>query len=522
MGGKISKAQFWDLSGDQAQEKAELARRLHKNMAGDQTSLRVGEVARIGGNYYRIERDGSSIHLVRYSETNFDVATCDEINWDDTSFRVERDRSRYTIVVDDKRIEFEDGHKFSVGDRRFAFKKGGVPVLTEILDDVVLGEQRNDVYGIRVRVAAKGGNNPRIYVKKTEQEIAADKYSLSLMRQVSVEDATEILRRMIGIRRFEEAVYCLLEDHKVKGASHLYAWSEGAAVGVCSALRDNDVITSTHRGHGHAHAKGAPLDRMLAELMGKETGLCLGRGGSMHLADLDTNNLGATGLVGGFVPVAAGAAYAIALANRKTEAELSAMEPKYRDYFKSLQGRVVVSFFGDGATNTDPFCPSLNFAQAYRVPCVFVCEDNMYGMSVPHEFASGGQSVKHKMSGHIDTIYEVDGQRVLDVREKAREAVEYSRENQEPTALVVRTCREMGHSKSDNRVYRSTELEDQYRMHDSILLLAAGLDGEVVMDFDKTIAVDAEVKEVMAAAIRFAEDSPYPDPKKLHDYVLKG
>ncbi|MBC7256870.1 MAG: thiamine pyrophosphate-dependent dehydrogenase E1 component subunit alpha, partial [Chloroflexi bacterium] len=230
---------------------------------------------------------------------------------------------------------------------------------------------------------------------------------MTAVRELSKEELLDMLRRMWEIRIFEETVYDLLGQNIIKGASHLYAGEEAVAVGAIAAMREDDLITSTHRGHGHCHARGDSLaktpeakqehlNKMMAELCGRATGYCKGRGGSMHIADVERGNLGATGIVGGNIPVATGAALSM-----------------------QLQGldRCVVCFFGDGATNTGNFHESLNFAAARKLPIVYIVENNLYGMSVPFEKVSPQPDVAARAAAYDIPGVVVDGMDVIAVYE---------------------------------------------------------------------------------------------------------
>ena len=311
-----------------------------------------------------------------------------------------------------------------------------------------------------------------------------------------------LLRRMMEIRGFEDKVFELLGRNVLQGASHVYAGQEAVAVGACSAITDRDYITSTHRGHGHCLALGAELKLMMAELCGKATGYCKGRGGSMHIADVSKRNLGATGIVGGNIPVGTGAALACQLQKKDS---------------------VVLCFFGDGASNEGTFHESLNMAGKWRLPVVYVCENNLYGMSVAFSRACAVTDVCGRARGYAMEGVKVDGQKVLEVREAVLAAVENARKGGGPTLIEAMTYRYRGHSRSDPRVYRTREEEAYWHDRDPIKLFAADLLKEGVLTKPAQAALQAEVDQAIAEAEKFAVvDSPYPNPSELLDDVYVG
>jgi pyruvate dehydrogenase E1 component alpha subunit len=307
------------------------------------------------------------------------------------------------------------------------------------------------------------------------------------------------LRQMLEIRGFEDKVYELLSRNVIRGASHLYAGQEAVAVGACAALGADDVITSTHRGHGHCIAKGGELPRMMAELCGKSTGYSRGRGGSMHIADVARGNLGATGIVGGNIPVATGAGLAIKLRGER---------------------RVVLCFFGDGACNNGVFHESLNMAGLWKLPVVYIIENNLYGMSVSTKRACAVWSIADRASSYGMAGVSVDGQNVLAVREAVREAVERARSGDGPTLIEAKTYRYYGHSRSDPRKYRTREEEDHYRTErDPIELFKRHLLDEKIGTAGELEALEKSVAEAVEAATDYALESPYPDESELYDFL---
>jgi len=323
------------------------------------------------------------------------------------------------------------------------------------------------------------------------------------------EQALDLLQQMWEIRMFEDKVYDLLGRNLIKGASHLYAGEEAVAVGAISALKEEDLITSTHRGHGHCHARGASLaktpearqehyNKMMAELCGRATGYCLGRGGSMHIADVEKGNLGATGIVGGNIPVATGAGLA-----------------------QQMQGtgRVVLCFFGDGASNTGNFHESLNLAALWKLPVVYIVENNLYGMSVPIEKAAAKLDIADRACAYGIPGEVVDGMDILAVREAVGRAVERARRGEGPSLIECQAYRWYGHSRSDPRKYRTKEEEASWRARDPIPNFAARLvEAGIVTEADID-AIEERVEDAIEEATEFALNSPTPPVEELELYV---
>jgi 2-oxoisovalerate dehydrogenase E1 component len=317
------------------------------------------------------------------------------------------------------------------------------------------------------------------------------------------------LRQMCEIRDFEDTVYDLLGRDVIKGASHLYAGEEAVAVGAMSAIRDDDFITSTHRGHGHCHAHGDKhaktpeakqehLNKMMAELCGRETGYCRGRGGSMHIADVSKGNLGATGIVGGNIPVATGAGVSIQM--RGTD-------------------QVVLCFFGDGASNTGNFHESLNMASTWNLPVVYVCENNLYGMSVPFCKAAKCPDISERASAYGIPSAVVDGMDVLAVREAVDTAVQRARRGEGPTLIECKTYRYYGHSRSDPRVYRTKEEEAAWHGRDPIKRFEQVLLDQGIATQDEIDGIEQKAEQAIQASVEFALKSPMPSPDELYEDV---
>ena len=310
----------------------------------------------------------------------------------------------------------------------------------------------------------------------------------------------ELHERMVRIRFFEEAAGRLFEANKIPGFIHLYVGQEAVAAGVCVALRDEDQITSTHRGHGHLVAKGGDLKRMMAELMGKATGYCQGKGGSMHICDLDLNMLGANGIVGGGVPIAVGAGFANQYRGNET---------------------VSVAFFGDGTTNIGAFHEAANMAAALQLPVLFVCENNEYAEYTARERTMAIDDVVERaaaygMPGHI-----VDGMDAVAVFEATKAALESIRAGGGPVFLECKTYRYFNHHgvQTLGMKYRSDDEVTQWRARDAIDALEAAMiaNGEATAaDIEN---VRAAVASEVDAAIEFGEASPLPVPETLLDNV---
>jgi TPP-dependent pyruvate/acetoin dehydrogenase alpha subunit len=297
---------------------------------------------------------------------------------------------------------------------------------------------------------------------------------------------------MLTIRRFEERCNALYMQGRIPSTLHLYNGQEAVAVGVCAHLSAEDTITSTHRPHGHAIAKGVSLPSIMAELFAKDTGCCRGKGGSMHVGDMRVGMPPAIAIVGGGIPIATGMALA---------------------YKQLRNGLVSVAFFGEGASNEGAFHEALNMASIWRLPVVFVCENNLYAASTPVSWAFKVENVADRAPAYGLPGEIVDGNDVLAVYEAAGRAIERARSGEGPTLLECKTYRMVGHSRSDPRTYRSKEEEAEWATRDPIQRLAAHLaaSGQVI---DATLAeIEAQVTAEIDAAVAFAEASPYPAPE---------
>lgn len=297
-------------------------------------------------------------------------------------------------------------------------------------------------------------------------------------------------RQMLRIRMFEEAATDLYRKGELPGFLHSSVGQEAVAVGVCMHLQPHDVITSTHRGHGHVIAKGARLDRMMAELYAKETGYCRGKGGSMHIADLDLGILGANGVVGAGVPIAAGAGLAFKM--RKEE-------------------RIAVAFFGDGGTNTGAFHEGLNLAAVWKLPCVFVCENNEYAESTPRRVHQPIENIAVRAQAYAIPGLIADGMDFFSVHEVAGEAVRRARQGGGPSLVEAKTYRFGGHHMGDpGTAYRTKEEVELYRRRDPLQLFKTKITERGLATGEALRAIEAEVAAELEGAIRFARQSPSP------------
>ncbi len=315
--------------------------------------------------------------------------------------------------------------------------------------------------------------------------------------EISKDLAAHMLARMYEIRNFEEKVAYFFSRGMIHGTTHLYVGEEATAVGIISALRDDDWISSTHRGHGHTIAKGIDLNRMMAELFGRETGYCKGKGGSMHIADLTRGNLGANGIVGGGIPIATGAGITSRL--------------------KGLD-RVSVSFFGDGAINEGSFHESVNLASVWDLPVLYVCEDNQYGMSMSRHKSINLQDLAERAKAYGIPGKTIDGNDVVLVYKEAREALQHVRKTG-PSLLVCETYRYLGHSKSDANRYRSKEEINEWKKKDPIPRLRKDMIDSGMFGEDELDAIEKKAQEDLEAAVEFATNSPEPPVESLTDDV---
>lgn len=307
----------------------------------------------------------------------------------------------------------------------------------------------------------------------------------------------EMLHRMLTIRRFEERASADYLAGKIYGVVHCYIGEEAVATGVCSALKRTDRIISTHRGHGHCIAKGADLNRMMAELYGRQTGYCKGKGGSMHIADFDIGMLGANGIVAGGISIITGAGLA------------AQMEGK---------GGVAVSFFGDGASNAGPFHECLNIAATWKLPMLYVCENNMYAANTAAAVTHAMPDVAGRAAGYGIPGVVVDGNDVFAVYQAANAAVERARSGAGPTLIECKTYRWRGHTERPGQsdVRNPAEIE-AWKAKDPIALIVRRLRDQGELDDSGLAAIEGDIMGALEAAVAFAEASLFPTPEQATD-----
>jgi pyruvate dehydrogenase E1 component subunit alpha len=308
----------------------------------------------------------------------------------------------------------------------------------------------------------------------------------------------ELLRQMLLIRRFEEKSAEAYSLGKIGGFCHLYIGQEAVAVGAISAIRKDDYVLTSYRDHGQAIAKGMSPDAVMAELFGKAGGCSQGKGGSMHMFDKSIGFLGGHAIVGGQIPLATGVAFA----------------SKYQG-----TDQVTLCFFGEAAVNQGAFHESLNIAQLWKLPCIYICENNQYGMGTSLQRAMSLHDISQKACAYEMAAEFVDGMDVLAVREATARAVERARKDYLPTLIEVRTYRFMGHSMSDPGNYRTRAEIEKYQERDPLKVFAATLLEEKIISEKDYEAMEKQVQEQVAQALRFADESPLPDPGELYTDV---
>ncbi len=301
--------------------------------------------------------------------------------------------------------------------------------------------------------------------------------------------AVEIYHKMLEIRLFEEKVFELYGQNLVPGTIHLYAGEEAVAVGVCANLRRDDYVVSTHRGHGHCIAKGARLDKTMAEILGKKTGYCKGKGGSMHIADFGVGMLGATAVVGAGIPIATGAGLSIKL--RGTD-------------------QTVACFFGDGASNQGTFHEGINMAAVWKLPVLFVCENNLYAMGTRQTRVMQIRDVADRAASYGIPGVSVDGNDVVVVYDAAQRAVERARRGEGPTLLECKTYRQKGHSRWDPATYRPKEEVAEWLERDPVRRFRKKLLEDRYLSEAEMAKMEKETADAVDAAVQFAVDSPNP------------
>ena len=309
---------------------------------------------------------------------------------------------------------------------------------------------------------------------------------------------TLMMRRMMTIRRFEETVMGLVQGAELVGMAHCYIGEEAVAVGACAALRDDDYITGNHRSHGHPIAKGGDVRKAMAELLGKSTGYCKGKGGSMHLADFSIGILGESVIVGSALPVAVGAALG-----------------------SKMQGndRVVVSFFGDGASNQGACHEAMNLASIWNLPVIFLCENNQYAVTTHFTDTVAVENISDRAQAYNMPGVLVDGQDIMAMYEVTKEAVQRGRSGLGPTLIEARTYRYQEHSEALNRIlreeYRSEEELQEWKQRDPIDLFKALLIEQNIYSEEEINELQDNVAETVNDALEFARESPYPNEEDL-------
>ena len=307
----------------------------------------------------------------------------------------------------------------------------------------------------------------------------------------------DLYLKMVQTRNFEETAARLFVEGKVHGTAHFCIGEEATGVGVCSALEKEDMITQTHRGHCQAIGKGMDINRMMAEFLGKATGYCKGKGGCMHIADFSVGSLGANGVVGGGIPVAVGAALSQKYFNRPN---------------------ITVSFFGDGAANEGAFHESLNLASVWKLPVLFVCTNNYYGMSTHVNKSMNINDISIRASSYGIKGIALDGNDIVTIYEETKKAREHVLKNG-PMLMVLNTYRWMGHSKSDPQLYRTKEEVNQWKEKCPVKRYREYLLGEKIFTQAELDAFDKKAEEDIASALRFSESSPELPIERIFDDV---
>jgi pyruvate dehydrogenase E1 component alpha subunit len=317
--------------------------------------------------------------------------------------------------------------------------------------------------------------------------------------QLSDEQLIDFYKTMCTIRHFEYMADKLYAMGKVHGTMHLSAGQEAVAAGTSVAVRSDDYLINHHRGHGHFIAKGANINRMMAEFLGKDTGYCHGRGGSMHIADFTSNNLGANGIVGGGIPQAVGVGLALQMQRRD---------------------QIVIAIFGDGAANEGVFHEAMNMAALWKLPLLYICENNQYGMSMAVNQSCARLPIAQRAEGYGMAWKYIDGNDVLTVYETMKWAAEYTRSGQGPVLVETLTYRYFGHSKSDRNLYRSKEEIDEWKqVRDPITRYSKQLMDAGILTEEQAGEIDRQAEMVIQEAVDFAENSPEPDIASLTEFV---
>ncbi|MBP1948398.1 pyruvate dehydrogenase (acetyl-transferring) E1 component subunit alpha [Virgibacillus litoralis] len=318
--------------------------------------------------------------------------------------------------------------------------------------------------------------------------------NVKLVPDVGKDKLVDLYKQMWTIRFFEEKVDEFFAKGEIHGTTHLCVGQEASASGACAVIQEQDKITSTHRGHGHCIAKGADVNKMMAELFGRTTGYCKGKGGSMHIADVEKGNLGANGIVGGGIPLAVGSALTAHM--------------KKQDY-------VTMCFFGDGASNEGSFHEALNLASIWNLPIVFICENNQYGMSGPVKDMVNVKDISERAQSYGFPGVKVDGNDIVEMMNTTHEAVENARSGNGPTLIEAKTYRWKGHSKSDAKKYRTREEEKEWKDKDPIKRFAGVLIEAGIFTEEESKSLRSEAKQAVEDSVDFAKEGPMPAHEDL-------
>ncbi len=320
-----------------------------------------------------------------------------------------------------------------------------------------------------------------------------------MSEKITTKQRVNFFKQMYTIRKFEEKVKELLPLGLIRGATHVYIGEEAIAVGACGALKEDDYIVSTHRGHGHCIAKGGRLKPMMAELLGKETGYCKGKGGSMHIANVDCGMLGASGVVASGIPIATGAAFS----------------SKFLE-----NGKVTISFFGDGASNNGTFHECLNLASIWKLPIIFICENNGYAITVPAKISTSVKDIATRAAGYDMPGVIVDGKDVEQIYMAVSTAAARARDGKGPTLIEAKTYRFEGHWIGDPQVYRQKE-EVQCQINcDHLPIYEKKLVKENIMSEPDMENIKKEIENELEEAVRFAKESAFLDVSKVTDDIF--
>ncbi|MEX2159764.1 MAG: pyruvate dehydrogenase (acetyl-transferring) E1 component subunit alpha [Dehalococcoidia bacterium] len=318
------------------------------------------------------------------------------------------------------------------------------------------------------------------------------------VEELSKEQRIELLRQMLLIRRFEEKAAEMYAKRKIAGFLHLYTGEEAVGVGAIAALNDDDHILTHYRDHGHALARGVEPGRIMAELFGKATGVSLGRGGSMHLFDTSRSFMGGYAIVAGHLPLACG----LALANMRLR-----------------NGRIVLCVFGDGAVNEGEFHEALNLASVWKLPIIFLCENNFFGMGTDIRYVSAVIEVYKRAQAYAIPAEQIDGMNVLEMYDATQRAADHLRAGYGPYFLEAITYRFRGHSMADPELYRDKGELEEWRRLDPITQFRSQLETQGVIDEPAVAQLQSEIEDVVNEAVRFAEESPDPQVESLYDHV---